>query len=134
MRNSLILICLLIVATIIIDKMSDVSKYIKESFKNQILDPLKKVKTYPEIKDDKLFNDIIHYENDNENYGRTGLDKCIEKCNGTCVEYGPTGAATCFPKSMLDTNSYYDTMRKRSNEHEKEEITRTEKITFANMR
>lgn len=64
-------------------------------------------------------SDLIYYENDtinqsniNENsydvlnqidkidYSnvRTGIQKCEEKCNGTCFEMGYTGSATCYPK------------------------------------
>jgi len=103
--------------------------YDKENF----LNALKKVRTYPEIKDDRLFSDIRHYENDSAN-GRLGLDKCLELCNGSCVEYGNTGAATCFPKSLLDQNSYYDSLRKMSTDFENNEITRTEKLNYVNMR
>jgi hypothetical protein len=46
---------------------------------------------------DPLFSDVIYYENDMTT-GRIGVDMCIEKCNGNCVEYGQTGNAYCFPK------------------------------------
>ena len=46
---------------------------------------------------DPLFEDVIYYENDMTT-GRIGLDQCIEKCDGNCVEYGQTGNAYCFPK------------------------------------
>jgi predicted RNase H-like nuclease len=29
---------------------------------------------------------------------KTGLEKCLEKCDGTCFELGYMGIATCFPK------------------------------------
>jgi hypothetical protein len=41
------------------------------------------------------FEDIIAYDNDPN--GRMGLDKCIEKCQGYCVEFGQTGDAMCYP-------------------------------------
>lgn len=54
------------------------------------------VKRIPDILDLKQqFDDMIVYDNDAD--GRLGLDKCIEKCNGYCVEYGLTGSAYCFP-------------------------------------
>lgn len=43
----------------------------------------------------KQFTDMIVYDNDAD--GRIGLDKCIEQCNGYCVEQGQTGSANCFP-------------------------------------
>lgn len=54
------------------------------------------VKTTPDILDLKQqFDDMIVYDNDPD--GRIGLDKCIERCNGYCVEFGQTGSAYCFP-------------------------------------
>lgn len=53
-------------------------------------------KTTPDILDlRQQFDDLIVYDNDAD--GRIGLDKCIEKCNGYCVEFGQTGSAYCFP-------------------------------------
>lgn len=40
---------------------------------------------------DKLYTLI--YENE---INRQGLDICIEKCRGNCVEYGILGKAFCF--------------------------------------
>lgn len=45
----------------------------------------------PKIDSDKLYTKI--YENE---IGRQGLDICIEKCKGYCVEYGILGKAFCF--------------------------------------
>lgn len=59
-------------------------------------------KRRPEILDDKLFNDIVTYDNDID--GRLGLDKCLEQCQGKCVEYGISGVAQCFPPSMVPQN------------------------------
>ena len=95
------------------------------------LDDIKKVKQYPPLAKDKLFGDVHHYENDNL---RLGLDKCLEGCNGTCVEYGPTGAATCYPKSTYDQSSYQGIMRQQDNEYETEDSGKAEKLKFANMR
>lgn len=52
--------------------------------------------TKPKILDDKLFDDVTTFENDED--GRLGLDKCLAANCGTCVEYGLTGNALCFPK------------------------------------
>lgn len=43
------------------------------------------------IDPDKLYTKI--YENE---IGRQGLDICVEKCKGNCVEYGILGKAFCF--------------------------------------
>ncbi len=54
------------------------------------------VKKTPDILDlRQQFDDMVVYDNSQD--GRLGLDKCIEKCNGYCVEYGLTGSAYCFP-------------------------------------
>jgi len=54
------------------------------------------IKQTHEIMDlSKQFTDMITYENDAD--GRLGFDKCIENCQGYCVEYGLTGTAHCFP-------------------------------------
>lgn len=45
----------------------------------------------PKTDSDKLYTKI--YENE---IGRQGLDICIEKCKGYCVEYGILGKAFCF--------------------------------------
>lgn len=50
---------------------------------------------------DNVFDNVTGYINDDLNANPnalTGLDKCINQCNGYCVEYGLTGNAMCFPK------------------------------------
>jgi hypothetical protein len=47
----------------------------------------------------QLFDDVIMYIGDKTLEGELGLEKCIKKCDGMCVEYGMTGDAFCFPKS-----------------------------------
>ena len=51
------------------------------------------------ITDDTLFNDTKLIRGDQTLTGELGLEKCIKKCDGMCVEYGVTGDAFCFPKS-----------------------------------
>jgi glutamate formiminotransferase len=48
--------------------------------------------------DDKLFNDVTMYKSDMKDLQKAGIYECLEKCKGTCVEYGVTGNAFCFPK------------------------------------
>ncbi len=48
--------------------------------------------------DDKLFDDVVMYKSSLTDESKSGLYECLEKCNGTCVEYGVTGNAFCFPK------------------------------------
>ena len=67
--------------------------------------PIEKVQsgTGKNFINDNLFNDVIYHENDVDidiPGGKTGLEKCFESCNktnGTCVEFGITGNAFCFP-------------------------------------
>jgi hypothetical protein len=54
--------------------------------------------------DDSLFADVKTFNNDEEIYcvdkcscGRLGIDKCLDYCDGKCVEFGITGKAFCFP-------------------------------------
>jgi hypothetical protein len=67
------------------------------TFKEHFSDPVLVSKTPDIIDVKKMFDDIIVYNNDVD--GRIGLDKCIEKCQGYCVEYGQTGTAYCYPVS-----------------------------------
>ena len=55
----------------------------------------------PDLMTDPAFSDVIMYQNDPNPYvtgETTGFFKCIEQCNGRCVEFGPTGDAMCYPK------------------------------------
>jgi hypothetical protein len=45
-----------------------------------------------------LFEDVITFPNDTKPFKKTGMQKCAEKCNGVCVEYGQSGIGYCFPK------------------------------------
>jgi hypothetical protein len=54
--------------------------------------------------EDNLFTDTINYDNDPDEDGRTGLDKCLEYCDGACVEYGQSYIATCFPRTKPNIN------------------------------
>lgn len=54
-----------------------------------------------DILDDPLFKDVIVYNNDQNPYeegGKIGLAKCLEGCDGKCVEFGVSGITFCFPK------------------------------------
>lgn len=58
-------------------------------------DPIS-IKKTPDVLDlRQQFDDVITYSNSTD--GRIGFDKCIEYCNGYCVEYGLTGDAHCYP-------------------------------------
>lgn len=80
------IIIIVIILVIIVCIIYGISKY-------------KQKETFGKIKDLKTkdFTDIYvnaeAYENKD---GRMGLDICLEKCAGNCVEYGLTGKAWCF--------------------------------------
>ena len=74
---------------------------------NEKFDDIINIERTPSYLNDALFDDIIPYENDEE--GRLGLDKCLEYCNGTCLEYGITGNANCFPQ-VNEFGSNYNTV------------------------
>lgn len=66
--------------------------YKSESFTN--------LKDDQDILSDKQFTDIIPYNNEMKNgeLVELGIHKCVENCNGYCVEYGVTGDSICFPE------------------------------------
>lgn len=61
------------------------------------------------IYEDTLFRDVTTYENDYDATDKpwfagvpghkTALQKCMENCDNHCVENGPGGSATCFPRN-----------------------------------
>jgi hypothetical protein len=49
---------------------------------------------------DPTFQDVITYNNDDNPYeiGQSnGINKCLNFCDGSCVEFGQTGIAFCYP-------------------------------------
>ncbi len=57
--------------------------------------------------DGQLFEDVLLYKSDNSLEGKLGLEKCIKKCKGMCVEYGMTGDAYCYPENYLEVKNKY---------------------------
>jgi hypothetical protein len=76
-------------------------KIIEETFG----DVLSFKKTPDALDIDKRFSNIIEYNNDAD--GRIGYDKCIQNCQGYCVEYGITGDAHCFPVQGNEEKDFY---------------------------
>lgn len=106
----------------------------KRSNKLDSFDPLTKKQDGPlKIHDDKLFADVIIYDNEET---RSGIDKCIEKCDGVCVEYGVTGVGQCFPRKSDSSKNYYTTLRNSDQKaYESEEVDRAEtKLSYPNFR
>lgn len=72
---------------------------------------------------DSVFLDLITYNNietEDDNgiiHVNTGLDQCYDKCTGTCLEYGETGIAFCFPPSPTQENKYIDNYVKPNQDH-----------------
>lgn len=69
----------------------------KEHFDQTNKGDIKKI----DILQDPFFSNIIVYNNDDNPYypnQMTGYEKCLRNCkNGTCVEFGVSGTAFCFP-------------------------------------
>ena len=65
---------------------------------NNYANKIENIKSGTKTHDDKLFDDVISYENDPNDSLNTGVYKCLNDCKGNCVEYGMTGLAYCFPK------------------------------------
>lgn len=98
-----------------------------EYFLNDVM----KVKRGPQILDDKLFTDVVTYDNDED--GRLGIDKCLEACNGTCLEYGISGIAHCFPRTFGYGKNYNTIMRDWENEVDEVERAGT-KLVYPSIR
>jgi len=86
--------------------------------------------------EDKLFTDVKTYENDETvdagGYGRLGVDKCIQECKGSCVEFGVTGLTWCFPEKNIPPN-YIENLRDASDKTENID-EKPDKLIYANMR
>jgi hypothetical protein len=107
--------------------------FAKELLYNKKFDDLRKVKPLNLLTEDILFKDIVPYENQID--GRLGLDMCLEKCNGTCVEYGVTGNAYCFPDENKEIikSTFYETLRDKTYQTENVD-EKPQKMQFPTMR
>lgn len=95
MKSIILLIILIIVLTLIYYFYH--TENFDETFEPQkgtFGEVLSKYNPYDFIDYSRQFDDVVVYNNDST--GRTGFDKCIEQCNGYCVEYGLTGDAHCY--------------------------------------
>lgn len=76
---------------------TNTSEYLLQDFTSE--DPHKVLKINIPILQDSLFENTITFVNDDlwkNPQGKTGIEKCYQLCNGTCVEHGVTGTALCF--------------------------------------
>lgn len=87
-----IIICVLIIFAI---SMS----YIYSTYDSNIKEGFLFTINRPKLYDDPLFDDVIFYDNDDQDdeYGLLGIEKCEIANLGRCVEFGITGNAVCFP-------------------------------------
>lgn len=69
--------------------------------------PQKGVRQKSDALDGMLFQDVNLYESEHVVDGELGLEKCIKKCKGMCVEFGMTGDAYCFPSDYADISDKY---------------------------
>jgi hypothetical protein len=91
--NTLILLLLSIVLILLSIKKIEHFDLNNELESNTVL-------TVPDIMVDPLFENLTFYINDEDPYkkgGKLGLEKCFDNCIGSCVEFGITGNAFCFP-------------------------------------
>lgn len=119
------LIIALIVAVALIFIICEYNKQNEETF-----DPLTKIKPLLEYDPDKLFTDVVIYNNSDD---RMGLDKCLGSCDGTCVEFGQTGVAHCFPRNTPYDRNYYTIFRNYENEIDESDRS-SKSLVFPNLR
>lgn len=107
--------------------------FAKEIPYNKKFDDLRKDKPLMLISEDKLFSDIVPY--DNQMDGRIGLDICLEKCNGECLEFGQTGNAYCFPNDgkTVIKSTFYETLRDDSYKYENTDEA-PQKLVYPSLR
>lgn len=101
---------------------------------NKYFDELRKNKPLSITYEDPLFSDVITYENDHVN-NKTGLEECLKKCDGSCIEYGQTSIAHCFPnpKGQIAKSTYYEVLRDKSYNTENYD-EKQHQLKFPNMR
>ena len=107
---------------------SKINKY------NNSFDKLRKDKPISTIFEEPLFNDVITHQN-NYSTHKSGLDQCIETCNGMCVEFGQTGNAHCYPNSSgaIIKSSFHESLRDKTYKTENYD-EKPDKLHFPNLR
>ena len=107
----IVLILIIIIIYLLYDKNEYYSTIKSDSeqeyrkFSNQMQQ--KGVRQGTDALDGLLFEDVNLYESEHTVDGELGLEKCIKKCKGMCVEFGMTGDAYCFPEDYADISKKY---------------------------
>jgi len=109
--------------------------YAEDTPYNKYFDDLRKYKPLSITYEDPLYSDVQTHENEIEPGGRSGVDKCIETCNGHCVEWGQTGIAHCFPnlQKQIYKTTYHEILRDKSHKYENVD-EKPHKLVYANLR
>jgi hypothetical protein len=116
--NSLIIYVLIIFIVIFI--------YLKYNKSEKFDNTPTRIQPIFDIYKEPLFNDVIRFENLNN---KSGMTQCAEKCNGSCVEYGESGIAHCFP--IMD--SYKSTFHENLHDNTEDSNRKINKINFPAM-
>ena len=87
----------------------------KKDIRGKSFDQLRKDKELISITVEPLFNDVVTHEN-NYKTNKSGLDECIETCNGMCVEFGQTSHAHCYPNpaGVVAKSTFYESLRDKT--------------------
>ncbi len=90
----LIIICVLVLLIIIYNNYTCINEQFTKSTKSTDEATNKSI---GDVDFDDVYSSAILYENEGMTLdSRLGIDICLEKCKGNCVEYGVTGSAFCF--------------------------------------
>jgi len=111
MENYLIILILAIILIIyLVSKNEEKYAVVKsETSKMSYSDilPQKGVRQGSDALDGMLFEDVNLFESEHTVGGELGVEKCIKKCDGMCVEFGMTSDAYCFPTDYAKVSDHY---------------------------
>jgi hypothetical protein len=101
---------------------------------DKYFDDLRKSRPLSITYEDPLYGDVKTYENNHVTH-KSGLEDCLEKCDGLCLEYGQTGIAHCFPnpKGKIVKSTFYEALRDKSYKTENYN-ERPHNLKFPNLR
>ena len=106
----------------------------KDGKYNKFFDDLRKSQPLSITYEDPLYGDVKTHENNLDNM-KSGLEECLDTCDGLCVEYGQTGIAHCFPnpKGKIAKSTFYESLRDKTYKSENYD-ERPHKLKFPNLR